>query len=126
MRAAALLLCAALTGCATTQDARHAQMASLADAGTTAGAIAYGATEANPLLSGSPAGIAGTLAVKLGMVAVADRLEPETRAAVLRGNTALWGGASINNLALILGASGPQAVIFGLGAGVAIWAGSAK
>ena len=122
MRAAALLLALCLTGCATTQDARHAQMASLADAGTTAGAIAYGATEANPLLSGSPAGIAGTLAIKLGMVAAADRFEPATRATILRSNTALWSGAAFNNLALLVGASGPFAVVVGIGAGVAVWA----
>lgn len=118
----ALVLCAALAGCASTQDARHAQMASLADAGTTAGAIAVGAgVEANPLLSGSPAGIVGVLGAKLAMVRYAETLEPETRATVLRTNTALWSGAAFNNLALLIGASGPGAIVIGLGAGIIVW-----
>lgn len=120
IRAALLALC--LTGCATAQDARNAQLAGFADAGTTAGALASGAVEANPLLIGSPAGIAGTLALKLGMVAAADRFEPATRATILRSNTALWSGAAFNNLALMAGASGPFAVVVGIGAGVVVWA----
>lgn len=120
-----VVLALATAACAGGPHAHTARLAATADAGSTWGAIAQvGAREANPLLSGSPAGIAGVLVVKLAMVEATASLEPSQQAIALRGLSSLWAGASFNNVAVLLGGPTPLALIAGLCGALWAWHGS--
>ena len=84
---------ALLVGCASSER-EQAVDSGWADAGSTAVGIASGAAEANPL------GIAALL-IKPAALAYADELPQEDRAQAYAMISALWGGASANNLCVV-------------------------
>jgi hypothetical protein len=80
--------------------------------------------EANPLVNPSPVGLLGIFVVKAGMVWAADAyLAPENRATAMAGFTGVWGAATVNNLLIAAGATGPAAIAVGVvsGAGLYLW-----
>ena len=60
---------------------------------------------------------------KLGLVELVDRsnLTPEQRHRTLNAMAALWGGASINNLLILLSAQPPVAMLAGVAGGLWMW-----
>jgi hypothetical protein len=93
----------------------HAQYDALAaDAATTAGALAAGGVELNPL---------GwwTVPIRLGILESAKSLPDQDRVMVHHGMNATGYGAAANNLLVFMGSAG--APVFGLMVGLGIWAG---
>ena len=82
--------------------------AALLDTVSTVAALSQGAQELNPL------GLAGITAIKGIMIAKQDSITPDLQASV----SALWTGASANNIMLTLGAAVYPAVLTGLIAGL--------
>jgi hypothetical protein len=105
----AMVLALTLTGCASYK----VEQAAVADTVTTAVALSRGAVETNPM------GFAGATALKVAILANRDKMEPETREAVEHAGTAIWGGAAVNNLAVILGSA--AAAPLGVLAGIILW-----
>ena len=73
--------------------------------------------EANGLINTSAAGLLGLFAFKTGIVYYANTLQPEQRKSMLKHASGVWGGISVNNILIMLGASGPQAIVLGIAAG---------
>ncbi len=100
-----------------------ARQAAWADGLSTALAMSQGAVERNPLVGSTPAGLLAATGAKLGMVELVDRsnLTPEQRHRTLNAMAALWGGASINNLLILLSAQPPVAMLAGVAGGLWMW-----
>ena len=101
-----------------------ARGAAVADGLSTYLALAAGAVERNPLVSPSPGGLLLFTGVKMGLLEAvsASSMEQPQKTFTLRALSALWGGASVNNLMLALAASGPVAVVAGVAGGWWVWA----
>lgn len=110
MRCFVALLFVLLTGCAAVKD--EARLSVAADVGTTAVGIASGvAKEANPMLGGgSPAGLAVSAAIRLGMIEWADTLPEPQRSQSLGFFSDLTWGVVGNNVAVLLGLGAPALV----------------
>ena len=107
---------------ASPEDAKNRAMASaVADGVTTGLAISAGGLEANPLISTSPIGLVAVTAMKLGVVQYADTLSQEDKRVVLKSGSALWGGAAVNNIMVLLAAPPPFPIVAGLIMGIATW-----
>jgi hypothetical protein len=122
----ALLLGVALSGCAAvprSPEARLSASAAVADGVTTRVAIsAAGAAETNPLITPTPAGLVLVTALKLGLAHRVDQAkDPEARRLGHNMMSATWGGASVNNLLVVAGATPAVAIVAGIGAGIALW-----
>lgn len=113
MRLLAILLCAALTGCATVAD--DARLGVAADIASTGAALSAGAVEGNPLWS-SPGGLVINAAARMALI---DYLDTPDREHLLPIASAVNWGAAGNNIAIALGASTPLALAAGLAAGYA-------
>ena len=91
-----------------------------ADSITTYIALSQGATEKNALINASPAGLLGVFLLKTGLVYYANQQEEGNRNFFLKIMAGAWGGASVNNLLVIAGATNPVSLlggfIFGVGA----------
>lgn len=96
--------------------------AAVADGLTTGLAISSGAIEMNPLLSASPLGLVAITGVKIGLAKFADTLPEEDKRLTLKTTSALWGGAAINNLMVLVAAPPPLPIIAGILMGFATWA----
>lgn len=110
-----------LTGCATLED--KANTTALADNGTTIGALALGATEANPL------GLAA-LVLKWPILRYIDTLPDDERAQGQAVVSAMWGGAAVNNVCVMVailsaGTFAPACLLGGIGWGIYAWSESA-
>jgi hypothetical protein len=101
-----------------------ARRAAVADGLSTYLALAAGAVERNPLVNPSPGGLVLFTGLKMGLLEAvsASSMETPHKAFALRALSALWGGASVNNLMLALAASGPVAVVAGVAGGWWVWA----
>jgi hypothetical protein len=98
-----------------------AMTAAVADGLTTNLALSAGAIESNPMISTSPIGLMALTGMKIGLVKYAGTLsEPDKRLA-LKSSSALWGGASINNMAVYLSASPLTSIVAGILMGIATW-----
>ena len=89
-------------------------LAGSADALTTALAIANGGVEANPL------GAVAAVLIKpvvIGMIATQPK---EDQAAMFSIATSVWGGASINNLCILVG-GGAGCIVAGIAAAYGFW-----
>lgn len=104
---------------------RHAAWA---DSISTALALSNGAIERNPLIGSTPGSLLAVTGAKLGIVELVERsgMPPEQRGRTLRALSALWGGASINNVFVLLSAQPAVAVLAGVGAGLWIWQAEGK
>lgn len=98
-----------------------ARMAAVADSLSTHLALSAGAVEANPLVTPTPMGLLALVAIKLGLIEFADTLAPAERHKVLRGSTAAWTGASVNNLVIAATANPVLAIGAGLATGYYMW-----
>ena len=100
-----------------------ARQAAWADGLSTALAVSQGAVERNPLVVPSPAGLLAVTGVKLGLVEWVERsgMPPQQRQDTLQALAAMWGGASINNLLVLLSAQPAVAVLAGVAGGVWMW-----
>jgi hypothetical protein len=121
-----LFLAVALGGCAAvprSPEARLSASAAVADGVSTEVAIsAGGAVETNPLVTATPAGLILVTTLKLGLAHSVDQAkDPKTRRFGLNMMSATWGGASVNNLLILAGATPPVAIVAGIGAGIAMW-----
>jgi hypothetical protein len=101
----------------------NARQAAWADGLSTALAMSQGAVERNPLVGSTPAALLAATGAKLGLVELVDRsnLTPEQRHRTLNAMAALWGGASINNLLILLSAQPPVAMLAGVAGGLWMW-----
>lgn len=101
----------------------NARQAAWADGLSTVLALSQGAVERNPLIGSSPAGLLAVTGVKLGLVEWVDRsgMTAEQRHSMLSALAALWGGASINNLLVLLSAQPAVAVLAGVAGGLWMW-----
>lgn len=100
---------------------KHAMHAAVADGISTSLAIAGGAVEMNPLISTSPIGLIALTGAKIGLVKYADRLPEPQKRLVIKTSSAVWGGAAVNNLMVLMAAPTPVAVAAGVMAGVLWW-----
>lgn len=100
-----------------------ARQAAWADGISTALALSNGAIERNPLIGSTPGSLLVVTGAKLGIVEFVERsgMPPEQRGRTLKALSALWGGASINNLFVLLSAQPAVAVLAGVSAGLWIW-----
>ena len=142
--AAVLLVLPALMGCATgsppsraAQDMagetasspeqrmerldKNAMHAAMADGITTGFALSAGALEMNPLVPTSPAGLIVLTGAKLGLVKLADELPEDEKRMVIKSSGAVWTGAAVNNLMVLLSTPTPIAIAAGVVAGVLWW-----
>lgn len=95
--------------------------AALADGVTTNLALSAGAVETNPLIFASPLGLVELTGIKIGLVKYATILpEPEKRL-TLKSTSALWGGAAVSNLMVLLAVPPPFPIIAGVIMGIATW-----
>lgn len=102
--------------------ADHAITAAVADGVTTGVALSLGAgVEMNPLIMTSPLGLVAMTGLKIGLVKYADTLPEEDKRTAMKTSSAVWGGAAMNNLLVLLAAPGPLSVIVGLITGIATW-----
>lgn len=92
------------------------QVAAVADGVSTAAALASGAIESNPLVNA--AGLLPITAVKIALPYLVRDAEPATRKTVLVGGSGIWGGAAVNNLLIVAGATGALPIIGGVLAGI--------
>lgn len=110
--AALLALFFVLSGCAAVkapETERAFIETSLADTATTTVALGTGiAYEANPI------GFAGATAAKVGLYLYAKDLPEAEQKSLYRASSVAFGGISVNNLLVILGASTPVSLIGGL------------
>lgn len=121
------ILITTLSGCASTTNGQWAQNAAIADGITTQIALSSGiAKEMNPLFNPSPIGILTITAVKFGAAKWAEELQEPLRSQVNRGMSAIWGGAAINNVFVIMGAAASLPIVAGIAGGLFIWHESAK
>lgn len=128
----ALLAAVSVTSHAQTDDrheygspqVRMAQAMAIADGVTTYYALHHkdGLIEANPLMPSSKGGIVAVAALKVGIVTYYDHYgSPDQRdkaSAIMSGT---FGGAAINNLALISGADNSVAIGAGVLGGVGLY-----
>ena len=89
------------------------------DGGTTIGALALGAAEANPL------GLA-TVVLKYPLLQYCKGLPEDERTECYSAANAVWGGAAVNNVCVIAailtgGAFAPVCIAAGIGYGVYAW-----
>lgn len=147
--AAILLVAPTLTGCATgsppsraAQDMagetapspekrmerldKNAMHAAMADGITTGLALSAGALEMNPLIPASPAGLIVLTGAKIGLVKLADDLPHDEKRLVIKSSGAVWTGAAVNNLMVLLSTPTPLAIAAGVVAGVLWWRHSAR
>ena len=137
-RTAATVLIAAfaLVGCATTNPAppekrierldKNAMQSAVADGVSTSLALSAGALEANPMAASSPLGILALTGAKIGLVKFADRLPENEKRLVIKTTSAVWGGAAVNNLMVMMSAAPAVAIGAGVVAGVMWWMHSTK
>lgn len=95
--------------------------AAVADGVTTIVALSSGAVEVNPLVFASPVGVVAATGMKYGLVKYAETLPEQEKRTTLKTATALWGGAAVNNLFVLLAAPPPLAVIAGVVGGIMAW-----
>jgi hypothetical protein len=100
-----------------------ARQAAWADGLSTVLAVSQGAVERNPLIVPSPAGLLAVTGVKLGLVEWVERssMPPQQRQSTLQALAAMWGGASINNVLVLLSAQPAVAVLAGVAGGLWMW-----
>lgn len=137
-RTAAIVLIAApaLAGCASTNPAspekrierldKNAMQSAVADGVSTGLALSAGGLEANPLAATSPLGIVALTGAKIGLVKFADTLPENEKRLVIKTTSAVWGGAAINNLMVMMSAAPAVAIGAGVVAGVMWWVHSTK
>jgi hypothetical protein len=104
-----------------TKAVKNARTAAVADGVTTALALSSGAMEMNPLISTSPLGLIALTGAKIGLVSFAKTLPEKDKRMVLKSSTALWSGAAVNNLLVLMAAPTPLAVVVGVVVGVLSW-----
>jgi hypothetical protein len=100
---------------------KPAVAAALADGITTGMAVSSGALESNPLIAPTPVGLVALTGVKIGLVKYADTLPQEDKRLALKSTSAIWGGAAVNNVMVLLAAPPPFPIIAGLVMGIATW-----
>jgi hypothetical protein len=100
---------------------KNAMHAAVADGISTSLAISAGAVEMNPLVSTSPLGLIALTGAKIGLVKFADRLPEPNKRLVIKTSSAVWGGAAVNNLMVLVSAPSPVAIAAGVVAGVLWW-----
>jgi hypothetical protein len=100
---------------------KDARTAAVADGVTTALALSSGAMEMNPLVSTSPLGLLALTGAKIGLMNFAKTLPEQDKRMVLKTSTALWSGAAVNNLMVLMAAPTPLAVVAGVLVGVLSW-----
>jgi len=118
-----LILVLLVTGCASGPSVKNqSDIAQMADAATTFTALELfsGFAEGNPIiepLTGSPAGYATIVAVKLSINYGFRRAKPRTCVQGVRALTSLGYAAALSNGLLIAG-TGPVGLVVGLGIGI--------
>lgn len=107
---------------AQTENGKNRAMASaVADGVTTGIALSVGAIETNPLIATSPIGLVALTGAKLGLVKYADTMPQDDKRLTLKSTSAIWGGAAVNNVMVLLAAPPPFPIIAGLIMGIATW-----
>jgi hypothetical protein len=91
-----------------------AMKAAVADGVTTGFALASGAVEMNPLVSPTPLGLVALTGVKIAVVKYADHMPEDQKRTVMKTSSAVWGGAAVNNLMVLVAAPPPFPIIAGL------------
>jgi len=116
---AGLLLLTLLTGCANLRQSANTAIA--ADAATTSIGIASGvASEGNPLIT-SPAGLAASVVLRLGLVEYANRMPEPGRTTNLSVLNAVTWGIVASNLGVMALHSTPLGLVIGVGTGWQLW-----
>ena len=100
---------------------KNAMHAAIADGISTSLALSAGAVEMNPMISTSPIGLIALTGAKIGLVKFAGRLPEPQKRLVVKSASAVWGGAAINNLMVLVSAPSPVAIAAGVVAGVLWW-----
>lgn len=127
----ALVVAPTLVGCATTdlpppeqridELDKAAMHSAVADGVSTGLALSAGAVEMNPMISTSPLGLVALTGAKIGLVKFADRLPKQQKRLVIKSASAVWGGAAVNNLMVLISATPIAAVGAGIIAGTLWW-----
>lgn len=99
----------------------YARIGAIADSVTTHIALHSGGVEKNALVNTSPAGLVALLAIKLGLLELANRLPENERAVALKASAAVWGGVSVNNLLVAASVGGAAPVLVGVAFGYWMW-----
>lgn len=99
----------------------RAMVSAVADGVTTGIALSAGAIETNPLIATSPIGLVALTGAKLGLVKYADTMSQDDKRLTLKSASALWGGAAVNNVMVLLAAPPPFPIFAGLIMGIATW-----
>lgn len=99
----------------------NAVVAAVADGVTTGMALSAGALELNPLMPTSPIGLIAVTGVKIGLAKYAETLPEAEKRLTMKASSAIWGGAAVNNLMVLMAAPPPIPVIVGLVTGFATW-----
>jgi hypothetical protein len=105
------------------EDAKNRALTSAAtDVATTAVALANGARDYNPLIGSNSAALIPITVLKIYLIdSIAKSDIPvQDKKAQLNFITSLWGGASINNFLVLLGATGPVCIMAGIVGGLVI------
>jgi hypothetical protein len=100
---------------------KNAMQAAVADGVSTGLALSASAAEMNPLISTSPLALVALTGAKIGLVKFADRLPENQKRLVIKTSGAVWGGAAINNLMVLMAVPSPVAIAAGVAAGVMWW-----
>jgi hypothetical protein len=99
----------------------YARIGAIADSVTTHIALNSGGVEKNALVNTSPAGLVALLALKLGLLELAERLPENERAMAIKTSAAVWGGVSVNNLLVAASVGGAAPVVVGAAFGYWMW-----
>lgn len=100
---------------------KNAMQAAMADGVSTGLALSASAAEMNPLISTSPVALVVLTGAKIGLVKFAERLPEGQKRLVIKTSGAVWGGAAINNLMVLMAVPSPVAIAAGVAAGVLWW-----
>jgi hypothetical protein len=95
--------------------------AAVADGVTTAFALSSGAMETNPLIATSPLGLIAITGAKILLAKYAETLPEQQKRLVIKTTTAVWSGAAINNIMVLLSAPPPFPIIAGIVMGFTAW-----
>ena len=118
-----ILLMCAVVHADSVEDAKNRALTSAAtDVATTAIALANGATDYNPIIGSNSAMLIPMTVFKfyiIDRVAKSD-MSDQDKKSQLNLITSFWGGASINNFLILLGAVGPVCIMAGVASGFII------
>lgn len=115
MRLVIAAIAVSMTGACASLGLTPMKSAAVADNISTVLAESQGFAEINPL------GFPATVVIKAAVIKYSEQLPPKDQSFVERVSVSVWGGAAVNNISLVLGASTVMAPLLGSLAAVYLW-----